>query len=118
MGANKNAIASIQHTLQTVSKGKSGCVSGTYTTTAGLHKPKEQGFTEGRWIYYGRTFSKTPKVVASVSGFLREGYTSADTYWGVKVEAKSVYTNKFYLYTQGIHTKITKLSVTWTACGE
>jgi len=95
--------------------GLSQCAVGTYATTAGTNKPGNRGFVEWKEVSFGKTFSRTPRVVTSVSGFERI-YSDKDTMWGVLTGAVKPTTTKFDLFLQGLDTGVFRLEVNWIAC--
>jgi len=96
--------------------GLSQCVAGKYTSTKGASSPKDQGFTDKKAVSFGRTFPRTPTVVASVAGFIRNQQGTGDTWWSLKTEARSPTTTNFELYMEGLGTHVGRLDVTWIAC--
>jgi len=96
--------------------GLSQCVAGKYTSTKGASSPGSKGFTDKKAVSFGRTFPRTPTVVASLAGFLRNANGASDTWWGLKTEARSPTTTNFELYMEGVDTQVRRLDVTWIAC--
>jgi len=102
-----------KQSIENIKAGLSQCATGSYSTGTG--GKKQDGFTETKRISYGRTFSRTPKVVASVAGFYRY-QKKFNLNWGLKVEARSPATTHFDLYMEGFLTDVYHLDVSWIAC--
>merc|ERR1712240_46086 len=88
----------------------STCQMGNETTTKGASSPKEKGFELTKTVPFGKSFQRTPKVIASISSFYRNQQGKGDTWWGLKVEARKVTTSSFDLYMNGYGTKVTLLT--------
>jgi len=114
-GAENDIVEDLKELIRAEINGLSQCVVGNHTTKIGASKPDQDGFKDKKAVSFGRTFPRTPKVVASVAGF--ERYQQAnDPTWGVKTEARSPTTSQFELYMEGFNTKVNRLDVSWIAC--
>jgi len=84
------------------------CEVGTYHTQ--FHDPRED---ETKTISFGRNFTRTPKVAASIIEIFRHGGRQ-EFYGGMRVEVKSPTTTKFDLHIYGYNEAI--LGANWIAC--
>jgi len=114
-GAENDIVEDLKELIRAEINGLSQCVVGNYTTKIGASKPDQKGFIEKKAVKFGRTFPRTPTVVASVAGFDRE-QQAGDPTWGVKTEARLPTTSQFELYMEGFNTKVRRLDVSWIAC--
>ena len=92
---------------------------GNYTTTKGAKAKDQDGFDETKTVTFWKPFERTPKVIASISGFKRYqqfSESSKDPWWGLTVKQRNVSTSSFDLYLQGFSTKVETLTATWIAC--
>jgi len=115
-GAENDIVEDLKELIRAEINGLSQCVVGNYTTKIGASKPDQDGFKDKKAVSFGRTFPRTPKVVASVAGFERVQQGTGDPTWGLKTEARSPTTSQFKLYVQGYDTKVNRLDVSWIAC--
>jgi len=99
-------VTLLKQSIEDINAGLSPCTVGTYTANVKFR------FSLTKTISYGRTFARTPKVVASVAGF----YMYLDS----QVVAKSPNTTHFDLYLYGFSRSSTisfySLNVSWIAC--
>jgi len=115
--ADSDIVKDLKKLILAEINGLSQCVVGTYTTTKGASIPGQGGFEDKQPVSFGRTFPRTPKIVASVAGFQRTQLgKDQDLTWGLKTEARSPTTTNFQLYMQGYNTKVARLDVSWIAC--
>merc|ERR1712136_30109 len=115
-GTENDIVEDLKELIRAEINGLSQCVVGNYTTKTGASIPGQKGFIEKEAVSFGRTFPRTPKVVASVAGFERSRDGINDGYYGLKTEARSPTTSQFELYVEGISTKVDRLDVSWIAC--
>jgi len=113
-GAENDIVEDLKELIRAEINGLSQCVVGTYTTKTGASKAG--GFSETKKVSFGRTFPRTPTVVASVAGFDRVQQGTGDPTWGLKTEVRSPTNSQFELYVQGFDTKVRRLDVSWIAC--
>jgi len=104
-------VTLLKQSIEDINAGLSQCAVGTYYAKMDF-KAIFQRFSLTKTISYGRTFARTPKVVASVAGF----YMYLDS----QVVAKSPNTTHFDLYLYGFSRSSTisfySLNVSWIAC--
>jgi len=115
-GAENDIVEDLKELIRAEINGLSQCVVGSYTTKTGASKPGSTGFKDKKAVSFGRTFPRTPTVVASVAGFERVQQGTGDPTWGVKTEARSPTTSQFELHMEGFDTKVNRLDVSWIAC--
>ena len=89
---------------------------GNHMTSKGAISEGNLRFELTKKVTFEKPFERTPKVIASISGFTRSQQGTSEFWWGIGVEASKVTTSSFDLYMSGYGTKVTLLTATWIAC--
>jgi len=102
-------VTLLKQSIEDINAGLSQCAVGTYTVKVNF---RDERLPRTKMIPYGRTFARTPKVVASVAGF----YYRLD----LQVDARSPNTTHFDLYLDGENYNgikwVYSFGVSWMAC--
>merc|ERR1712183_210982 len=96
---------------------RKGCATGSFTKSrpSGL-TGNSADWNQAQTVHFGRTFSGTPKVTASISQFERRQDGAGDLSWGINLSVRSPSATSASINVHAYNTYLAYVTVSWVAC--
>ena len=89
-------------------------MEGRFKSDRGMNS--SNGFIHHKHLLFGKTFDEKPNFFTSVTGLERDVSNTNQTYWGIEVIVRKLWTFGADVYLNGLGHGVKSVTISWAAC--